>query len=235
MASAMQQPHEVTLSREQGEALIARVYASDLPHTDCTVVAQIIRLHFWLRLAMQEAKLSLKRLRQMLFGEPAPGRSESALAPLAEAEPHDHCDASPAFDTSRAERTPRDRGGHRPGQGRLGVDAYGGEGVEMRLDGHALLSACGTSWKNFAARRAERCLPPNCPRVSAQTSIVPGLGRRWHLGGMCWGCRFIVSSRIKPWWAYRYPMQHSEIRLKRLPTVSTRSMSPWWRWRHRVK
>ena len=68
-------PARVTLTSEEGEGLIERVYASDLPRADCTVVVQIIRLHFWLMLVIQEAKLSLKRFRRMLFGEPSKRRS----------------------------------------------------------------------------------------------------------------------------------------------------------------
>jgi hypothetical protein len=48
---------------------------------------QIVRQHFWLLLAIQEAKLSLKRFRQMLFGEPTKGRAASvSSAPSTEAE-----------------------------------------------------------------------------------------------------------------------------------------------------
>lgn len=66
-------PASVMLTAEEGEALIDRVYASNLPRVDCTVLVQIIRLNFWLLLAIQEAKMSLKRFRQMLFGEPTKG------------------------------------------------------------------------------------------------------------------------------------------------------------------
>ena len=162
-------PEPVTLTSEEAEALIVRVYASNLPREDCTVVTQIIRLHFWLLLAIQEAKLSLKRFRQMLFGEPAKGRSESTPEPSAKANKGER-DASPALDKDREGRTPRERGGHRPDQGRLEADAYVGAertecrheelavgdrcplcgqgnlyrlpaGVEIRIDGNALLSA----------------------------------------------------------------------------------------------
>jgi hypothetical protein len=158
-------PARVTLTSEEGEALIERVYASDLPRADCTLVVQIIRLHFWLMLVVQEAKLSLKRFRQMLFGEPSKGRSEAASEPSAEAG-----EGSPALDKEKDRRAPRKRGGHRQGQGRLGEGAYVGAerrtcrhealaagercplcdqgnlyllpaGVEIRVDGNALLSA----------------------------------------------------------------------------------------------
>jgi transposase len=162
-------PERVTLTSAAGEALIERVYASDLPRADCTGVVQSIRLHFWRMLAIQEAKLRLKRFRQMLFGEPATRRSEAVLAAAAEAEKGEH-NALSTLDKAPERRTSRERGGHRPGQGRLGAEAYVGAertecrheelavgqrcpgcgqgplyelppGVEMRIDGHALLSA----------------------------------------------------------------------------------------------
>ena len=70
-------PERVGLTSEDGEALIEREYASDLPRADCTVVTQIIRLHCWLLLAIQEAKLSLQRFCHRLFGELAKRRSAS--------------------------------------------------------------------------------------------------------------------------------------------------------------
>lgn len=165
-----QPPEHVTLSSEAGEALIDRVYASNLPRADCTVLVQIIRLHLWPLLAIQEAKLSLKRFRQMLFGEPTKGRAASvSSAPSTEAE-KDERNASPTVDRGQASREPRQHGGHRPGQGRLSADAYVGAerracrheelapgdrcpvcgygnlyrlpaGVEIRIDGNPLLSA----------------------------------------------------------------------------------------------
>jgi transposase len=136
-------PPSVLLTAEEGEALIDRVYASNLPHTDCRVLVQIVRLHFWLLLAIQETKLSLKRFRQMLFGEPAKGRTASvSSAPSTEAE-KDERNASPAGDRGQASREPRQRGGHRPGQGRLGADAYvGAERIKCRHEELSLGDRC---------------------------------------------------------------------------------------------
>ena len=61
----------VTLSAAEGEALIARVHQSNLRADDAGVVEQVIRMYFWVAFALQEAKLSVKRLRDVLFG---PGR-----------------------------------------------------------------------------------------------------------------------------------------------------------------
>ena len=128
-------PEPVTLTSEEGAALIDRVYASNLPRADCTVLVQIVRLHFWLLPAIQEAKLSLKRFRQMLFGESTTGRAASvSSAPSREAE-KSQPNESPAEDKGQASRVPRQRGGHRPGQGRLSADVYvGAERIECRHD-----------------------------------------------------------------------------------------------------
>src|SRR5712691_12449850 len=75
----------VTLSAEAGEALIARVHQSNLSADDAGVVERVIRMYFWVVFALQEAKLSAKRLRNVLFGQgrtpktpPAPEASSTS-------------------------------------------------------------------------------------------------------------------------------------------------------------
>jgi hypothetical protein len=63
----------LTLRAEDGEALIARVHLSNLPRADAERVEWVIRMYFYVVCALQEAKLSVKRLRSLLFGKsPAP-------------------------------------------------------------------------------------------------------------------------------------------------------------------
>lgn len=180
----------ITLSSEEGEALIAQVRQSNLAPAAAGMVEQIIRMYFWLVLALQEATLSVKRLRALVFGasrqpkEPSaseasttssesPGQEEGgeeaapvdAVAPGLEA-----AGREAALGASPGEAEPKAKGGHRAGTGRLGADAYVGAertecrhedlvvgqrcpvcgqgtlyalppGVEMRIDGNALLSA----------------------------------------------------------------------------------------------
>ena len=59
----------VTLSAAEGEAMIARlsVYASS--RSDCERLIQVVRWYFWLVWTVQEAKLSLKKLRTLLGGQ----------------------------------------------------------------------------------------------------------------------------------------------------------------------
>ena len=59
----MKPPEEVKLSREEGEALIERVKASNLASDDQGLVVKLIQIYFWLTLALQETKISLKRLK----------------------------------------------------------------------------------------------------------------------------------------------------------------------------
>lgn len=73
-------PPSITLSTEEGEALIERVEGSGLSAEDRRVVVQVIRLYFWLMVAVQEAKLSLKRFRTMLFGAPVKARAPAVPA-----------------------------------------------------------------------------------------------------------------------------------------------------------
>ena len=58
----------ITLSAAEGEALIARVHQSNLGADDAGVVEWVIRMYFWVAFALQEAKLSVKRLRDVFFG-----------------------------------------------------------------------------------------------------------------------------------------------------------------------
>ena len=180
----------ITLSSEEGEGLIAQVHQSNLPAAVAGKVEQIIRMYFWVVFALQEAKLSVKRLRNLLFGSRAQPKDRPASeveAPSSEA-PRQAAGAeeaatleevAPCLETtgceagsgaSENEAKPKPKGGHRAGTGCLGADAYVGakrtecrhedlavgqrcpvcgqgtlyalpSGVEIRIDGHALLSA----------------------------------------------------------------------------------------------
>ncbi len=169
----MKDPQEVQLSPEEGEALIERIEHDAWSADDRRVVVQVLRLHFWLLFALQEAKLSLKRLRTLLFGEKVHKRlvpSSQAVSGAGGTDGSAGGDASSGLAKGKVEGQQRPSGGHRPGQGRLRAEAYEaaervecrheelrvGEvcpvcgqgrlyalppGVEMRIDGNALLSA----------------------------------------------------------------------------------------------
>jgi hypothetical protein len=226
----------VTLSAEQGEALIARVHLSNLAQADAGVVEQIIRLYFWVACALQEATLSVKRLRDVLFGPgrkaKTPPESEASVTsskalgegegggevvPVAEASPGFEaagCEAGSG--TSEGEAPPTPKGGHRQGTGRLGAEVYVGAertecrheelavgqrcpvcgqgtlyelppGVEMRIDGHALLSAMRYALQKLRCSACGQIFTAGLPdevgeeKYSARARAVLALSR-YYLG-----------------------------------------------------
>jgi transposase len=65
----MKRPEDVSLRREEGEALLARREANTLTAEDRRVLGKVLTFYFWLLFALREAKLSLKRLKTLVFGE----------------------------------------------------------------------------------------------------------------------------------------------------------------------
>jgi hypothetical protein len=75
----MKQPEDVQLSREEGEALLARLEANTLTAEDRKVLGKVLTFYFWLLFALREAKLSLKRVKALVFGEkPKPPKPPSS-------------------------------------------------------------------------------------------------------------------------------------------------------------
>jgi transposase len=168
----MRRPEEVTLSREEGEALLARLEANALTAEDRRVLGKVLTFDFWLLFALREAKLSLRRLKTLVFGEkpkkrppPTAGGTPGGGAGGTGAQTRE----SPGVRPSAAPE-PTEGKKRAAGHGRQGADVYQeaqtvecrheelavGQrcpacgrgrlyrlppGVEMRLDGHALLSA----------------------------------------------------------------------------------------------
>jgi hypothetical protein len=131
----------LTLSAEDCEALIARVHRSNLPRADVETVEWVIRMYLHVVFALQEAIISTKRLRSLLFGKhPAPSPlPEESFAPSqaevdgtsgcagleADAETVATANHAPPGESQRPEGA-KAKGGHRPGTGRLGAAAYAG-------------------------------------------------------------------------------------------------------------
>lgn len=65
----MKQPEDVQLSRAEGEALIERIERNTLSADDRQLLVKLVTFYFWLLFALREAKLSLKRLKALVFGE----------------------------------------------------------------------------------------------------------------------------------------------------------------------
>lgn len=152
----MNKPAEnVKLSTAEGEALIARVHQSNLSAEDAGMVERVVRMYFWVAFALQEAKWSVKRLRDVLFGSgrtpktprasaesPASsdvlGQGEGALVPVAEA-----AECAGELGPVESAAVPPPKGGHRAGTGRLGADAYvGAEHTECRHEELAVGQRC---------------------------------------------------------------------------------------------
>jgi rubredoxin len=211
----MKRPDEVKLSREDGEALRQRLDSDALTADDRRVLGQVLEWYFWLLFAVQEARFSLKRLRTMLFGE-KPKKRKGPPADSSAA-PRDSAGGTSVATGAHAQghRAPAAPEG-RPGHGRRGAQAYKGAqrvecrheslsvgercpvcgrgrlyriapGVELRLDGHALLSAVRYVLEKFRCSACGQVFTAAAPaevgtekyRPRARAVLVLG---RYYLG-----------------------------------------------------
>jgi transposase len=215
----MKRPEDVTLSREEGEALLAGLAANTLTSEDRRVLGKVLTFHFWLVFALREAKLSLKRLKALVFGEkpkapPPPsadgtsgGGGGGASNPSSSISPG----GQPPPVASLAKKKPVP-----PGHGRRGAEVYRaaqtvacrheelavGErcpacgrghlyrlppGVEMRLDGNALLSAVRYELEKFRCSACGQIFTASVPaaagteKYTARARAVLALAR-YYLG-----------------------------------------------------
>ena len=142
----LKRSEEVTLSREDGEALIARLEADALTAEDRRVLVKILTFSFWLLFALREAKLSLKRLKALVFGEkpkkpkpPASGGTPSGgSAGGNEPQPRAvHGGPGPAPASPPEQKPPP------PGHGRQGAEGYrAAPRVECRHEELAIGERC---------------------------------------------------------------------------------------------
>jgi transposase len=215
----MKRPEEVTLSREEGEALITRLEGDALTAEDRRVLVKVLTFYFWLLFALREAKLSLKRLKILVFGEkakkpkpPSSGGTPSGESPGGrETKTKGSQDVQGASPVVAASGKPRP-----PGHGRHGADVYRtaqtvacrheelavGErcpacgrgqlyrlppGVEMRLDGNALLSAVRYELEKLRCSACGQIFTASVPtaagteKYSARARAVLALAR-YYLG-----------------------------------------------------
>lgn len=180
----MKAPEDLNLSPEQGDALIERLERDACTPEDRHLLVQVLRLYFWLILALQESKLSLKRLRTLIFGKPknqkrrkrvsdADGDSETSGVGE-EAEGSGRQAGEPAGTTTAESSEAGETGGEdgerrkRRGHGRLGVDAYvGAERVECRHEELAPGDRCP-----FCGHGTLYVLPPSRPvRIDGHAAL----------------------------------------------------------------
>jgi transposase len=216
----VQQPAEhVTLRSEEVESLLAHVHQRNVPAAVAGRLGQILRTCLWLLFALQETTITVGRLRRVLFGKafeasaPAP---QEALAPRAAGGDATHAGAvvdAGADDTAatRGEAPPRTsplpsqdtpQGGHRPGPGRQGAEAYVGAeraqcrhedlapgqrcpvcgqgtlyelppGVEIRIDGHALLSAIRDALEKLRCAACGQMFTAPLPSEAGEETYSP--------------------------------------------------------------
>jgi transposase len=141
----MKRPEDVTLSREEGEGLLARLEANTLTAEDRQVLGKVLTFYFWLLFAVREAKLSLKRLKALVFGEkpkkpkpPASGGTAGGGSPDAQetAPSASQVVSSPAPAPTPEKKPP-------PGHGRHGADVYrAAQTVECRHEHLAVGERC---------------------------------------------------------------------------------------------
>jgi hypothetical protein len=210
----MKRPEEVTLSREEGEALLARLEANTLTAEDRRVLGKVLTFYFWLLFALREAKLSLRRLKALVFGEKPKKRTPPESGGNANGSGGAGTDSAARKGTEAREAGAAST--RPPGHGRQSADVYQvvkrvecrheelavgqrcpacgrGQlyrlpaGVEMRLDGHALLSAvryeleklrCSACGQVFTAPLPADAGPE---KYSARARAVLALGR-YYLG-----------------------------------------------------
>jgi hypothetical protein len=215
----MKQPEDVHLSREEGEALLTRLEANTLTAEDRRVLGKVLTFYFWLVFALREAKLSLKRVKALVFGEkpkkrepPTAGGTPSGGSAGGSSMPPGASQGGQAASAPKStEEKPR-----LPGHGRHGAEVYRaaqmvacrheelavGErcpacgrgslyrlpsGVEMRLDGHALLSAVRYELEKLRCSACGQIFTASVPReagvekYSARARAVLALAR-YYLG-----------------------------------------------------
>jgi transposase len=211
----------MTLSAAEGEALIARLSVYAPSRSDCEILIQVVRWYFWLVWTVQEAKLSLKKLRTLLGsqGPKRPTRCEPVAASVSTSSRGDGVVAgdgsardekgeqstaagSQPESVASAAETSKPHGGHRPGTGRLGADAYTGAermecrheelavgqrcplcgqgtlyalppGVEIRIDGQALLSAIRYELAKLRCSACGQIFTAGLPEGAGATKYSP--------------------------------------------------------------
>src|SRR5262249_49876297 len=153
------------------------------------------------------------------------------------------------------------RGGHRPGQGRLGAEAYAGAerlacrheelrvgercpvcgqgrlyalppGVEMRIDGNALLSAIRYEVEKRRCSAGGAVFTAQLPKEAGAEKYSPRA--RAGGGAPIWGCRCPAWKAIKPCWGARWLMPRSGIRSGGWRPVAMWCLPIWNSWQRRA-
>jgi hypothetical protein len=121
----MKQPEDVQLSREDGEALLARLEANTLTAEDRRVLGKVLTSYFWLLFALREAKLSLKRLKALVFGEkPKPPKPPAAGGTSSGGSADGNETQASSSQGEQSSTSPLSLKKPSPGHGRHGAEVY---------------------------------------------------------------------------------------------------------------
>ena len=140
----MKRPEDVQLSREDGEALLTRLETNPLTAEDRQVLGKVLTFYFWLLFALREAKLSLKRVKALVFGEkPKPPKPPTSGGTASGGSAGG---SEPQTRTSHGVLAPAPPPAKKPpppGQGRQGADVYrAAQIVECRHEELAVGERC---------------------------------------------------------------------------------------------
>jgi transposase len=134
-------PDDVKLSREAGDALIARLQANTVTSDARQLLVKRIQLYFWFRFALSETKISWKRLKRALFGGGKPPSSPPAGDGSSGGTPVDPVAGGgvPPSAAAPVETSAPDRPRRRHGHGRQNAAVY--TGAERVVCRHETLAA----------------------------------------------------------------------------------------------
>jgi transposase len=212
----MKCPDPVQLSREDGEALRTRLAGDALTADDRRVLDHVLQWYFWLLFALQEATFSLKRLRGLLFGEKSKKRQDPPPDMSSDSSDGTKRSGVAGVSQTKGDSAQEASGTRRTGHGRWGAKAYSGAarvecrheelavgercpvcgrgrlyrvepGIEVHLDGHALLSAVHYVLEKFRCSACGQVFTAAVPvkvgteKYSARARAVLVLGR-YYLG-----------------------------------------------------
>ena len=142
----MKQPEDVQLSREEGEALIERLERDTLSADDRQLLVKVLTFYFWLLFALREAKLSLKRIKALVFGEkPKPPKPSAGDGTSSGGSGGENGASPPSSQGEQAAgpTMPSAKKPPPPGHGRQGADVYrAAETVACRHEALAVGERC---------------------------------------------------------------------------------------------
>src|SRR5687768_11086880 len=198
--SEMNRPDDLNLSREEGEALIERLDTQTITAADYQVLAQVVRLYFWLLFALQETKLSLHRFRLMIFGDKAKAPKETRPETSSGSQGQDTSERGAQASSDDAPRsgegygTPSEPSAETPPEHERSIEANASDVGPRR--GHGRLSAeVYTGAERLECRHQALAPGDRCPvcGIGWLYSLPPGTEVRIHGQALLSAIRYEVE------------------------------------------